>query len=49
MLILGILKILDGKDVSPILAAIAGYVLGKATSGARQEQPGGDAGTPRAK
>jgi hypothetical protein len=40
VLILGILKILDGKDISPIMAAIAGYVLGKATAGAaKQETP----------
>lgn len=35
LLILGILGILEGKDISTILAAIAGYVLGKATSGAK--------------
>ena len=38
VLILSILKTLDGKDVSPILAAIAGYVLGKATSATKQER-----------
>ncbi len=46
VLILGILKILDGKDISPIIAAIAGYVLGKATSGAKQGQPTSDSDTP---
>jgi hypothetical protein len=35
LLILGILKIMEGKDISTILAAIAGYVLGKATSGSK--------------
>jgi hypothetical protein len=36
LLILGILKTLEGKDIATILAAIAGYVLGKATSAAGQ-------------
>lgn len=36
LLILGILGTLEGKDISTILAAIAGYVLGKATSAAKQ-------------
>jgi hypothetical protein len=35
LLILGILKILEGREISTILAAIAGYVLGKATSGGK--------------
>lgn len=35
LLILGILGTLEGKDISTILAAIAGYVLGKATSGTK--------------
>jgi hypothetical protein len=38
LLILGILKTLEGKDIATILAAIAGYVLGKATSGSRQQE-----------
>lgn len=36
LLILGILGVMKGQDISTILAAIAGYVLGKATSGAGQ-------------
>jgi len=45
LLILGILKIMEGKDISTILAAIAGYVLGKATSGSKAEKsPGGASG-----
>lgn len=32
VLILGILGIFEGNEVTPILASIAGYVLGKATS-----------------
>ena len=36
LLILGILKILEGREIATILAAIAGYVLGKATSGTKQ-------------
>jgi hypothetical protein len=39
LLILGVLKIMEGKDISTILAAIAGYVLGKATSEAKKAQP----------
>lgn len=35
LLILGILGTLEGKDISTILAAIAGYVLGKASSGTK--------------
>jgi hypothetical protein len=31
-MILGVLNILEGKDIATILAAIAGYVLGKASS-----------------
>jgi hypothetical protein len=38
LLILGILGTLEGKDISTILAAIAGYVLGKATSGAKSAE-----------
>jgi len=38
LMILGILKIMEGKDISTILAAIAGYVLGKATSDSKKEQ-----------
>lgn len=38
LLILGIRGTLEGKDISPILAAIAGYVLGKATSGTKQQE-----------
>jgi len=44
VLILGILSILDGKDISTILAAIAGYVLGKASSAAKQEKTVQDIG-----
>lgn len=36
LLILGILHTLEGREISTILAAIAGYVLGKASSGAKQ-------------
>ena len=36
LLILGILQTLEGKDIATILAAIAGYVLGKASSAAKQ-------------
>lgn len=36
VLILGILKILEGKEIATILAAIAGYVLGKASSSTKQ-------------
>jgi hypothetical protein len=43
LLILGILKTLEGKDISTILAAIAGYVLGKATSGAKSPEKDGEA------
>jgi len=43
LLIFGILGTLDGKEIATILAAIAGYVLGKATSGAKQERPAGEA------
>jgi len=32
LLILGVLGFLEGQQIAPILAAIAGYVLGKATS-----------------
>lgn len=32
LMTLGILKVLDGKDITTILASIAGYVLGKAGS-----------------
>ena len=35
LVILGILKTLDGREIATILAAIAGYVLGKASTGAR--------------
>src|SRR5271165_6608830 len=46
LMIFGILGTLEGKDISTILAAIAGYVLGKASSGARQqERPAGEAAT----
>lgn len=45
VLILGILSILDGKDISTILAAIAGYVLGKASSTAKQEKTASDIGS----
>lgn len=38
LLILGILGTLEGKEISTILAAIAGYVLGKATAGTRQQE-----------
>jgi len=38
LVILGILGTLEGREISTILAAIAGYVLGKATTGARQPQ-----------
>jgi len=38
LLILGILKALEGKDIATILAAIAGYVLGKASSGTKQQE-----------
>jgi hypothetical protein len=44
LLILGILNIMQGKDISTILASIAGYVLGKATSESRKSptaEPGG--------
>ena len=43
LLILGILNILDGREIATILAAIAGYVLGKATSnttGSSKKQAG---------
>lgn len=44
LLILGIQKTLEGKDIATILAAIAGYVLGKATSATKQsEKAGGEA------
>jgi hypothetical protein len=44
LLILGIQKTLEGKDIATILAAIAGYVLGKATSATKQsEKTGGEA------
>jgi hypothetical protein len=33
ILILGLLGVLGTREISPILAAIAGYVLGKTTSG----------------
>jgi Na+/H+-dicarboxylate symporter len=33
LLILGIASVIQGKDIVTILASIAGYVLGKATSG----------------
>lgn len=36
VLILAILRTLSGQEISTILAAIAGYVLGKASTGARQ-------------
>lgn len=38
LLILGILKVLEGKEIATILAAIAGYVLGKATSTAKSQE-----------
>jgi hypothetical protein len=38
LLILGILHTLEGKEISTILAAIAGYVLGKASSGVKQAE-----------
>lgn len=38
LLILGILKTLDGQEIATILAAIAGYVLGKATSAPKQQE-----------
>lgn len=38
LVILGILGTLEGREISTILAAIAGYVLGKATTGARPPQ-----------
>lgn len=38
LVILGILGTLEGKEISTILAAIAGYVLGKATGGAKPPQ-----------
>lgn len=38
LLILGILKILEGREIATILAAIAGYVLGKATGSAKQPE-----------
>jgi len=41
LLILGILNTLDGKDIATILAAIAGYVLGKATSATKQSEKAG--------
>ena len=50
LLIFGILGTLEGKDIATILAAIAGYVLGKASAGSKQEKPVGEAaGTPAAK
>ena len=42
LLILGILETLEGKDIATILAAIAGYVLGKATSAGKQEKAPGE-------
>lgn len=44
LLIFGILGTLEGTEISTILAAIAGYVLGKATAGTKpQERPVGEA------
>lgn len=39
ILILGLLGVLGTREISPILAAIAGYVLGKTTSGQGQISP----------
>jgi hypothetical protein len=38
LLVLAVLHTLDGKEISTILAAIAGYVLGKASAGATSGQ-----------
>ncbi|HEY6250780.1 MAG TPA: hypothetical protein VI685_12535 [Candidatus Angelobacter sp.] len=38
LLVLGILETLDGREIATILAAIAGYVLGKASGGAKKSQ-----------
>lgn len=39
LLILGVLKLMEGREISTILAAIAGYVLGKATYDANKPKP----------
>jgi len=47
VLSLRILKVLEGREIATILAAIAGYVLGKATSNTKQpEQHAGHNTTP---
>ena len=38
IIILGFVGVLGTREISPILAAIAGYVLGKTTSGAAPTQ-----------
>ncbi|MGA2223464.1 MAG: tetratricopeptide repeat protein [Syntrophobacteraceae bacterium] len=40
VLILGILEKLDSQQIGTLLAAIAGYVLGRATTGSRQSEQG---------
>ena len=42
LMILGVLTILEGKDIATILAAIAGYVLGKASSAASSAKVGSE-------
>lgn len=37
LMVLGIGQIVSGKDISTILAAVAGYVLGKASAGAQRD------------
>jgi hypothetical protein len=38
LVVLGISQIVPGKDISTILAAVAGYVLGKASAAAQKDQ-----------
>ena len=35
IILLGLVGVLDGQQIAPILAAIAGYVLGKTTSNSK--------------
>jgi hypothetical protein len=46
LLILAILRTLEGREIATILAAIAGYVLGKASAGAAKTQTESQAGQP---
>jgi hypothetical protein len=49
LLTLGILNVLEGKDITTILASIAGYVLGKAQAGAAAKKDEKTANLPEAK